>query len=327
LSVASFASADPSTPQKAMASQFFDDAEKLVASDKSAEACPKYAESQRLDPQLGTLLHLAECYERIGRTASAWTTFKDATEIAARKKDYREVKARARVADLESKLSMLVVTVADKEPLSIDVRQDGEVVGRAAWGLAVPVDPGRHTITARAPGYKAWSTSVGVPPNVSSTRVTVPELETDPGQASAAPDATATQLLASTTGESPTSGRGSTQRTLGYVVGAVGVVGVGLGAVFGLQMKSKLSDRDGVCGAAYLCTTNDQAEQIKLLTSEARNAATLSSVSFAIGGTALMAGITLLLTAPSKAPKPASTIDVRPWIGPNSAGAAMGGRW
>src|SRR5580765_5714710 len=75
---------------KAMASQLFDDAEKLFGSGKSAEACPKYNESYRLDPQLGTLLHLGECYAKLGKTAAAWVSFKDAVELAVQKSDPRE---------------------------------------------------------------------------------------------------------------------------------------------------------------------------------------------------------------------------------------------
>jgi hypothetical protein len=343
--VASLASADPSPAQKAVASQFFDDAEALMASGKPGDACPKYAESQRLDPQLGTLLHLADCYEKVGKTASAWTTFKDAVEIASQRKDGREGIARSRVANLDGKLPKLVVTLAGKAPKDIELRQDGEVVGSASFGAPVPVDPGKHTVTAKAVGYKAWSTSVDVPAGAGSTRVVVPELEPEaaelasPAPLAPAPVEPAPTALAATApppsgpvsapppAQPPASDRGSTQRTIGYVVGGAGVVGLAVGAIFGFKSKSKASNREDVCGPAGLCTTTAEVDEINRLSDEARSAGTVASVSLAVGGAALATGIVLLLTAPSGEPKAAGAIDVRPWVGPGVAGAALGGAW
>src|SRR5258708_23462705 len=98
-----------------MATQLDDDADKEFGEGNFASACSKYGESQRLDPQLGTLLHLADCYEKAGKTASAWASFKDAIEIAARKNaaglnEAREKTPRARAATLEAKLSTLPPT-------------------------------------------------------------------------------------------------------------------------------------------------------------------------------------------------------------------------
>src|SRR5712672_1087960 len=85
--------ADPTAAGKTMATQLFDDAEKLLAAGDTNDACPKYAESERLDPQLGTLLHLAICYEKAGKIATLLLNFKEATEIAAKRGDPREAPA------------------------------------------------------------------------------------------------------------------------------------------------------------------------------------------------------------------------------------------
>ena len=63
--------AQASWADKATATQLLDDAEKLKASGNLAAACPKYDESHRRSPDLDTLLKLADCYEKLGKTASA----------------------------------------------------------------------------------------------------------------------------------------------------------------------------------------------------------------------------------------------------------------
>src|SRR5690242_499417 len=77
--------ADPSMADKALATRLYDEAEKLMVSRSYAAACPKYAESQQRDPQLGTLLHLADCYEKSGKFTSAWVTFNEAADMAGRR--------------------------------------------------------------------------------------------------------------------------------------------------------------------------------------------------------------------------------------------------
>ena len=53
-----------STSEKA-AQQAFDEGMKLLDQGKTADACPKLEESQRLDPAMGTQFRLAECWEKL----------------------------------------------------------------------------------------------------------------------------------------------------------------------------------------------------------------------------------------------------------------------
>ena len=76
------ARADASLADKAAAQSLFDEGRKLMSAGKYADACPKLAESQKLDPGVGTQFHLADCYEKLGQTASAWAGFLEAASAA-----------------------------------------------------------------------------------------------------------------------------------------------------------------------------------------------------------------------------------------------------
>jgi hypothetical protein len=179
------ANAEASSHDKAMASQLFDDAERLFAAGKFLEACPKYNESYRLDSQLGTLLHLGECYAKIGKTAGAWVSFKDALELAVQRGDPREKKIRDRVHQLETSMPKLVITVSPNAPADLEIRQDGELVARVVWGSPVPIDPGIHTISVKAYGRKPWIGNVQIAAVATTFEVKIPDLapETAPGPA------------------------------------------------------------------------------------------------------------------------------------------------
>lgn len=93
----SAAATQPSTTDKATADALFRAGKELLESGKVAEACAKLAESQRIDPRLGTLLNVAACHEQEGRTATAWSEFNEAASQAAiAKQAERETFARGK---------------------------------------------------------------------------------------------------------------------------------------------------------------------------------------------------------------------------------------
>jgi hypothetical protein len=327
------ATAQPSSVDTALAIQLYDEAQKLMAAGNPAAACPKYAESQKRDPQLGTLLHLADCHEKVGKTASAWAGYKEAAEIAARRNaaggnERREQVARARAAALEPKLSTVVIHVAQADMAGLEVRRDGELLGRAVWGSAMPLDPGSYTFAAQAPGKKAWTQTVEVRPGGAKTVVTVPALE-DEGFTARRPVGSSS-LPGSVAGIAPPTadehGRGNTQRTAGYILAGLGVVGAGVGTVFGLQVLSNIKERDDIICPDNWCTP-EQGARIRVLEAEAGTNRTASYVTFALGGAAALGGIALVLTAPSREARMVTGLNVVPWAGPNSAGAHVTGRW
>lgn len=145
-----------------LAQALFEEARSLMEQKKYAEACPKLKESQRLDPGGGTLLNLATCHEREGKTATALDEYHEALTVATKdgRKD-REQIARAGIEKLEREVPR--VTVLVPHPVAgIDVKLDTTPMVQAAWGVATPVDPGPHTVTATAPGYRTVKVHVDV---------------------------------------------------------------------------------------------------------------------------------------------------------------------
>src|SRR5579862_9018298 len=162
------------TDQKAAAQALFEQGRALVEQGRFADACPKLAESERLDPGIGTMLWLADCYENASRTASAWASFKEAAAAAAMKHDERERVARERAAQLEPKLARLIIAVGPSAGERIEVRRDGVTLGSAEWGVPIPVDPGPHSVTASAPGRLRWSATVELANGPDVVEVTIP---------------------------------------------------------------------------------------------------------------------------------------------------------
>jgi hypothetical protein len=82
LAPASRAVAQDGPNVKALAQSLFKEGRTLMTAGKTAEACDKFAESDRLDPEIGTHLNLAMCHETLGKTASAWVEFGEVADRA-----------------------------------------------------------------------------------------------------------------------------------------------------------------------------------------------------------------------------------------------------
>jgi hypothetical protein len=132
-------------------------AESLFRSGKEAyqrgdygTACPRLAESQRLEPAGGTLLALALCYEAWGKNATAWALFQQAEAVARTQgRSDRVAIARERARALEPGLSFVTVKLAVDAAPNVEVALDGLRLGSAALGTQTAVDAGQHRIEAR----------------------------------------------------------------------------------------------------------------------------------------------------------------------------------
>jgi serine/threonine-protein kinase len=285
----------------------FEEARTLINAGHAKEACPKLEESQALDPGTGTLLNLARCYELTNRLASAWSRYLEAAASAkAQGSAKREREARKRAQALVPRLSHLVVNVAPETRAlpGLQVTRDGQPVGAAQWGQPIAADEGEHQIEARAEGYRTWQTAIAVSGEGKTQTVSVPGLERE--AAKPEPEsAVVTPSLTPAPAEpirDERSGLG-TQRTLALVVGGVGVVGLGVGTVFGLKSKSKHDEAEDYCDGAD-CTDARGVSAGE----DAYSAGNVATVAMALGALGVAGGITLWLTAPSPSAQRATQV-------------------
>jgi len=288
--------------KQATAEALFSEGRSLAAKGRYAEACPKFEASQQLDPGLGTLLNLADCYEKLGKTASAWAEYRDAIPLArAAGSKSRLDLATSRAAALESRLSKLTIRVSSAASAvpGLEIRRDGAVVLQAELDSALPLDPGAHTLEASAPGKQPWSTTVQIAADTPSVVVEVPALtEAAAAKTTAAVATTKSPAPKPEPEPPPTEHAGSSQRTAAIVVGAIGVAGLGVGTAFGILAKNKWSDAKAQCSNYPSACSPEGID----LNSTASSQATVSTVAFIAGGAALAAGAVLWFTAGSKGP-------------------------
>lgn len=288
------ASADASS--SAAAEALFAEGKKLVEKKDYAAACPKLAASQKLDPGAGTLLNLGDCYEHLGKLASAWASYVEAGAAArARNRQDWAENANKRAERLEPRVPKLVIVAKAATP-GMEVSYNGVHMDAAALGSALPVDPGSQVVEARAKGFRSWSQTIEAK---EGKRVT---LEVPALVAEAVPDAavasTPTQplqptqptvvphLSSSPTDASPSGGL----RTLGFITLAVGALGLGAGAVTGIFAMQNNNRGKELC-PELRCSNVEGVDAAN----DARTFGTVSTIAFVGGGVLAAAGLTMVL--------------------------------
>lgn len=302
-----------SAEDQAAARDLFDEGMRLYGLQKYSEACPKFEASLKRYSGIGTRGKLAECYEQVGKTASAWALWSEVASFSHKNMEPdREAYATEHANALVPKLSHLIVTVAPANKVTgLVVKRNGEAVDEAAYGLAIAVDPGKIAIDASAPDHKPFAQSVDIAPQASVT-VEIPLLENAP------PPEPQHDLVGIRTQQ-----RSSWQKPVGMIGVGVGAAVLVTGGIFGLVASSKWSNAftEGCSHSNNVCTTQQGLDD----SHSANTFATLSNV-FVIGGLVVAgAGAVLWITAPkvhddAPAAPPQTSIGISP-IPLNGGGA------
>jgi len=326
------ARAEASAAQKAAAESLFDDGLKAMKSGRFVDACPKLEESERIDPGIGTLLYLGECYEKTGRTASAWATFREAASSAqARGESDRARIAAARADRLQAGLSKLTVQVAPETRAlpGLRITRDNTVVESSLFGIAIPVDPGKYHLVASADAYEPFEADVEVGTSADSKAVAVPALKPSakassvvPAAATNAPaavsPATTSTPNAAPPSPAPHEAGSNGRRTAALVTGAIGVVGLGIGSYFGVRAISKNSNAESYCPRGDRC---DDPRGVSL-TNDAKHAAVAANIAISVGAAFVVGGVVLYLTSE---PKKEARLQLHPLLSRDVAGVGLGG--
>lgn len=321
--------AQASAEEKAAAEAVFEEGLRLVKQGNFAEACPKFEMSQRVEPAVGTMLYLGECYEKTNRSASAWAMFREAASLAGASGQTERMKiAQGRAARLEPRLAWLTIEVAKEASVpGLQIRRNAVIIPPELTGTPTPVDPGEVVVEASAPGRLPFSTKITASAKAravvtipalaaapeSSTPVTAPPVASQP---SAPPVASAQAAPRQTPSPSASKGAGALS-PVPFVVAGVGVVALGVGTYFGLSAMSKADDAREVCPKG-LC--NEQRGET--LAESAATAAKVSNVSFIVGAAAVAAGAVLYFTLPRQK----TEVGLAPMLDQSTAGIALRGR-
>lgn len=296
------ARAEPTREDRAAATALFDEGRKLLAAKKYAEACPKLEAAMRLDPGMGTLYNLSDCYEQIGRTASAWSGFRDvAAQAKAQNRPDHEQAARDRAAALEPKLAKLrIVVPPELAGVTLEITRDGSPVPLALAGTAIPLDPGPHTIRVTAEGKEPFEKEVTLRPEGGTVDVQIPALAPKkaggPSGPATSPTTTATAPPPPPTAEPPDTSPRPWQKPLGITATVVGALGAGAGVALGFVAKGTFdeSNKANCDVATNVCNPEGLTQR-----SDAVNLGNIATGVLVAGAVIGAAGIVLWITAPS----------------------------
>jgi hypothetical protein len=306
---------------KAAAEALFDEAKKLMAAKHYSEACPKFADSQRLDPGVGTLLNLGLCYKQTGQTASAWSAYREAASLARSEgQNDREELARQEATALDPQLTKLVIEVPPETARipGLEIKRDGGVVPDGLWGVAAPVDPGVQKLDITAPNKKPLHLEAKAQGAGATSKIVIPPLEDGPPPpvaAGAAGNAGGTPPPPPDQGGAKDEHPGRTQRIIGYSTVGAGVLVGGVGVWFTLLSVAENK-------AANETTNPEHKAQHQ---SDSQSARTIGFVGIGIGAAAVIGGIVIVVTAPH-GPQ-GSALTLTPQVAQGGGGLALGGRF
>jgi hypothetical protein len=281
------------------ADALFDEGSGLLKAGRIEEACVKLAESQSVEPAIGTLGLLAYCHEQLGKLATAMREYGEVAELAhLASQGAREKVARERVAALASRVTRLSIALSERSD-GLEVYLDARRLGESELGASTPVDSGTFELQARAKGFDSWRQSLTIPADGSTLRVVVPRLQRTA--------AAAVVAVASKPTTTPVTRRDAApRRPAVWVSVGVCVAGLAVGSAFGLSAMAARSDADPHCQGNRCDQAGVDARD------RAIDRARVSTIAFGVAAVGAAAGAILILTERREVPRQQAALSVVP---------------
>jgi tetratricopeptide (TPR) repeat protein len=277
-----WAQAEAPSAESQAAEALFRQAKALLDKGELEPACEKFAASQALEPGLGTLLYLGDCYERAGRFASALAVFREAADLAKERNDEQRLRLAAiRVRALEPRAPKLEVRNGSAPEVSdLQITVGGTPLSSSDLGKPLPRDAGRYDIRFSAPGYEPFVSHIDLK-NAASVVVNVPRLVPLENGSSRAQGE----------GDAP----GSSQRTVAWVVGGTGLALLATAGVFAGLAASKNRDSKADCDPEDPSRCGPTGVGLR---NDAKSLANVATVASILGGVGVASGLVIYVTAP-----------------------------
>jgi hypothetical protein len=259
---------------------------------RAAVALEKFRRVRDVRDTAAVEYRIASCEEGLGHLVAAAASYESAIRLGGDDSITVTAGARDRLASVQKRIGHLTLATSSPAPAGQEVFIDGAV---PAALTEIPLDPGPHLVTARAPGAASFRSEVTV---LEGARLSV-----------------SVPLLPSPPPEPP---RGHGGRTAGWACVAGGAALLAGSGIVLLLRQSDIGSLDQECKSGT-CPPGANRSSLEATRSRALVEGPLAVGLAVAGALAGGAGVFLLLRSSSPSPAPVTGVGVGP------AGAFLGG--
>jgi tetratricopeptide (TPR) repeat protein len=275
----------------------FANAIKLYKEDNAADALPVFQRVAETTKSPNAYLYVGHCLVKLRRYVEAHEAFSATLKAILAQPDEKYEATReaalGQLASISQRVAKLVVSVTDTPP-GLAVEVDGTALAAELLGSALVLEAGDHHVSARADGREAVERDIHL--DLGEEKTVALALQKPNGE----------PLVRTVLVPAPARQSAATLKTIGFVASGVGVLGMGVFAVTGLQTKSIHDDLKSSCPAGC----SDAAHQSDI--ERGKSLQTVANAGLVFGAVGVLSGGVLLYLGYSKTAESSPTVAVSP---------------